>query len=119
MVKHFVDFRGSRREATWEWPTDPRQIHPCSYIEGSRAYETCRFARTGHLPLRLEFSDATNARHTIVIERNSDTHTVAMLCTSQILWHGDENDRTDLTHKPILQKSLFLTSQGTFSTRMG
>jgi hypothetical protein len=114
MVKHFIEFRGSNCDATWDWPNDPRNFSANQYIEGSRTYDTCRFATTNHFPLKLEFTDATNAKHTILIEASSDQLTVAFPCSSEILWHGDERDRTGLDAQTNVAKVSFSYTESTF-----
>ena len=59
MVKHFITFKGHTREVTCDWPTEPYKLGATSYVEGTRTWDTCRFAGWS-LPLKLKFCDACN-----------------------------------------------------------
>jgi hypothetical protein len=67
------------------------------YIEGSRTYDNLRFgARASkHMPYVFEFTDATNVKYKVWMERESDVLNMIIPCGSEILWHGaDQQTRT-------------------------
>ena len=78
-----------------------------SYIEGTRTFDTGRFAKTSNLPITWIFTDAANVKHFITIEDPTDQLTIVFPSTAQILWHGDERDRTGLDAQTNVVKATF------------
>lgn len=107
MVKHIVEVAGVRKDVTRTWTTDPRMFGNVSYIEGTRTYDTGRFATTSSLPITWIFTDAANTKHFVTIEHSSDQLTMVFPVSSQILWHGDERDRTGLDAQTSVAKATF------------
>lgn len=57
-VKHIIEVAGELKDVTNAWTTDPRLFGKVSYIDGSRTYDTGRFATTKDLPFTWTFTDA-------------------------------------------------------------
>ena len=105
MVKHMIEaVNGRKKDVTSTWSTDPGLF---GYIEGSRTFDTGRFAKTAKLPLTWTFTDAANTKHYITIERPDDQLTIVFPSSAQILWHGDERDRTGLDAQTSVVKATF------------
>ena len=114
MVKHIIEVDGRRKDVTYSWSSDPRMFGKVSYIEGTRTYDTGRFATTSSLPITWVFTDAANTKHFVTIERPDDQLTVVFPVSSQILWHGDERDRTGLDAQTSVAKATFSYQESSF-----
>ena len=108
MVKHCIQYAGKgKKNVTSSWSTNPSLFGDVSYIEGTRTYDTGRFATQSSFPLTWTFTDAANTKHFITIECPDDQITVVFPASSQILWHGDERDRTGLDAQTCVVKATF------------
>jgi len=65
-----------------------------SYVSGSSTYDTLRYARTGNFPLKVQFTDSTNGVWEVFITSETDELHLLFPCSRQIIWYGDERDRT-------------------------
>merc|ERR1712179_658574 len=64
------------------------------YIQGSRTWDTSRFATTTDLPLTLRFTDHLNVEWAVTIDNTWEQVTFAVPCGTEIIWYGDESSRT-------------------------
>merc|ERR1719171_1817301 len=66
------------------------------WVTGTRTYDTLRYAETGGFPLRTTFTDESNRVWVAQLDSEADQMNIMFPCMDQILWHGDEDDRTGL-----------------------
>jgi hypothetical protein len=67
-----------------------------SYIEGSRTYDNLRYGSrvSKHMPHTFEFTDATNSKFRVTIERESDVLNMVVPCGTEMYWFGADSSPT-------------------------
>lgn len=81
------------KDVTNLWPTQAVDIGAKEYIEGTRTWDTFRYATTKNFPLSLSFRDNKNIQHLITLTDNKDDYTFAIPVGSELYVFGDEKDR--------------------------
>ena len=94
MARHIIYADGGSKDVTHSWSTNVGLFGEVSYIENSRTHDTCRY--THRLPLTVTFTDSSNTRHDVIIESPSGQLTMVFPARGEIIWHGEERDRTGL-----------------------
>eukprot|EP00933_Yihiella_yeosuensis_P064870 TRINITY_DN68412_c0_g1_i1.p1 TRINITY_DN68412_c0_g1~~TRINITY_DN68412_c0_g1_i1.p1 ORF type:complete len:239 (-),score=23.60 TRINITY_DN68412_c0_g1_i1:85-801(-) len=85
-----------------------------SYIEGTRAYDSLRFAYSD-LPFHVHFTDSENHKWEVTIEDEDDEVSVTFpVANSEIIWHGDDRDRTGFDAQTTLASCTFSYTPPTF-----
>lgn len=69
---------------------------PMQYIQGSRTYDTWRYANTRNFPLTTKWTDAANVQWKVTLNSNSDGCTVSVPCNPSTMFYGDERDRVGM-----------------------
>lgn len=92
---------------------DIEKVETVSYIEGSRTWDTLRYATTGSYPLTTRFTDRYNNEWTVSLNDSNSQVTLCIPSNTEIYWHGDEGDRTGFDAQTEWAQVTFSHADGT------
>ena len=82
------------------------------YIEGARTWDTCQFGKTSNLPFTLHFKDRFNTKWAITIQNKHDVIKMVVPCGNEMIWYGDEMERTGSDDQTQLASLTFSYADG-------
>lgn len=75
-------------------PTDVGSVG-LENIEGSRTYDTLRYGKTdSNLPFKFSFTDKTNVKWVVEVDKEDDNVHFMIPCGTQMLWYGADESPT-------------------------